>query len=829
MPLRRIAVAVWLLCGFVALCDEPAPGAHLDVSIHDSGNRPAPEVLVRLKLGRSEVASAVTGPQGQAEFGGLAPGHYEVIAVPEGFEPLGSELDLLASGSTSLEWTLIPSLARKESIDVQGTAAPVEQGPSAPDTLPAQLAKELPNRPATVAEALPLIPGVARSPGGGLQISGSGEHRSSLIVNSADVTDPATGEFGLTVPIDSVESLNVYQTPFLAEYGRFTAGLVSVETRRGGDKWKWELNDPFPDFRIRSYQLRGLRDATPRLNFEGPLVPGKVYFSEGFEYEIRKTEVFTLPFPNNQKKQEGTNSFAQLDWVASNRQLVTATMHVAPQRLQFVNINYFNPEPTSPDAGTHNYTATVADRMTVGGGLFENTVSVTRFDARVWGQGTLDLTMAPSGNSGNYFAQQDRTASRLGWSPTYSFTPVNLAGTHNFKAGSYIAHSSNQGQVREHPIDILNADSQLIERIAFAGGQPYRMSDTEFAFFGQDHWIVSPRLAVDLGIRTESQEISESFRVAPRAGIAWTPFAGRGTVVRAGFGLFYDRVPLNVYSFASYPNPVVTMFDGAGQVVSGPFFYQNALGVVNVRYPFVFHEPIAGNFSPRSATWSVQIEQPVARFLKLRVGYMQNDAAGLVILNPMAPDPVTKTGAYTLTGAGQSRYRQFEITARIRANDKSSLFLSYVHSRARGDLNDFATFLGSFPAPILRPNQFADLPTDLPNRFLAWGEFQLPQGFRIAPLIEYRSGFPYVVTDAAQNYVGIPNQSRFPNFISVDSRFSKDFKVSPKYTVRLSVSGFNLTNHFNPEAVHANTGDPAYGFLFGQRGRRFTADFDVLF
>ena len=54
-------------------------------------------------------------------------------------------------------------------------------------------------------------------------------------------------------------------------------------------------------------------------------------------------------------------------------------------------------------------------------------------------------------------------------------------------------------------------------------------------------------------------------------------------------------------------------------------------------------------------------------------------------------------------------------------------------------------------------------------------------------------------------------------------------KVSPKYTVRISVSGYNLSNHFNPEAVHYNIGDPAYGIYFGQRQRRFTADFDVLF
>jgi hypothetical protein len=80
-----------------------------------------------------------------------------------------------------------------------------------------------------------------------------------------------------------------------------------------------------------------------------------------------------------------------------------------------------------------------------------------------------------------------------------------------------------------------------------------------------------------------------------------------------------------------------------------------------------------------------------------------------------------------------------------------------------------------------------------------------------------------------QHYVGVPNQNRFPKFLSADARVWKDVRLTPKYAVRLSVSGFNLTNHFNPEALHWNTGDSAYGLFFGQRGRRFTMDFDVLF
>ncbi len=60
------------------------------------------------------------------------------------------------------------------------------------------------------------------------------------------------------------------------------------------------------------------------------------------------------------------------------------------------------------------------------------------------------------------------------------------------------------------------------------------------------------------------------------------------------------------------------------------------------------------------------------------------------------------------------------------------------------------------------------------------------------------------------------DQTRFRNFFSADARLMKDFKVTPKYSVRLSVTGFNLTNHFNPLAVHDNTADPHYGCVFRQ-------------
>ena len=826
--MRGFALAALFVFGVAAWAGPPRDSLQIEVSVIDQSHLAVSAVRIQLQAGDAAPMVLDTDERGRAVFLDLRPAKYHLSLAPQGFEPIGRDLDLTTGVSLALELTLVPAAARTQ-VEVKGEGSAVEQGSSPATAVSGQLAKEMPNRPATVADALPLVPGVVREPGGGLRISDSPENRSALIVNSADVTDPGTGQFGLTVPMDSVQTINVYQTAFQAEYGRFTAGLVSVETKRGGDKWKWELNDPFPEFRIRSWHLRGLKTATPRLNFEGPIVPGKLYLAEGFEYELRKTEVYELPFPRNQKIQEGLNSFTQLDWVVSSKQLLTATLHIVPQRLSHVNIDYFNPEETAPDAGTHNYTGTVAHRMTLGQSLLESTFSETSFDADVWGLGDADLVIAPGGNSGNYFAHKQRSAVRLSGLSMLSFAPLNRLGSHHFKIGLYVASSEEEGQIAEHPVDILNAAGQLTERITFSRVSNFEISDIELNFFAQDHWIVSPRFSIDLGARVESQQVSGAFRGAPRAGLAWNPIPGQGTTVRGGFGFFYDRVPLNVYVFNKFPDQSITYYDASGNVTGGPYLYLNTLGQTKVETPFVFQRPIDGNFSPRSVNWTLQVEQPVGPYLKLRTGFMQSLSDGLVILNPVAPDPVTNLGALLLSGTGGARYRQFEISARLRLGETRQLMFSYIRSKGRGDLNDFGSFLGTFPVPIVRPNLFGNSPADLPNRFLTWGLMQLPWKFRIAPVIEYRSGFPYIVTNAAQDYVGLPNTRRFPRFLSVDSRISKDFQVHPKYAVRLSVSAFNLTNHFNPEAVHPNVADPAYGYFFGHRGRRFTLDFDVLF
>ena len=74
---------------------------------------------------------------------------------------------------------------------------------------------------------------VASASTGEISIGGAAEQQSALIVNGLNAADPASGNFRLNLPVDSVEAVQLFQHPYTAEYGQFTGGLTSVETRRG--------------------------------------------------------------------------------------------------------------------------------------------------------------------------------------------------------------------------------------------------------------------------------------------------------------------------------------------------------------------------------------------------------------------------------------------------------------------------------------------------------------------------------------------------------------------------------------------------------------------
>ncbi|MCI0660661.1 MAG: TonB-dependent receptor [Acidobacteria bacterium] len=822
-----------------------AQDSSLRVTTRDEADKPVGGVRLELKRAGNLEAAAMSNEKGEAEFPQTAPGTYQLSAAKDGFESL-TQSDIVIAGGAPFEikFIMVPRIVIGEKIDITASTAAttsLEQGANVSTDLQRQQVKDSAVRPTNVAETLPLVPGIIRTDQGQLKISGSSENRSALLVNSADVTDPATGQFGLTVPVDIVNTISVFKTPYLAQFGRFTAGVVSVDTRRGGDKWNFELNDPFPEMRYIGGNMRGLREFSPRITFNGPLIKNKLYFSQGAEYRIAKRRVLALTFPNNETVTESVNSFTQFDYLASPTHSIGATLHIAPRQAKFYNLDFFNERPVTPNYRARDYTGTIIDRLTIGENLLESTVAIKRARIGVWPQAEEEMGITPTGNFGNYFSSQDRHSSRYELLEILSLKPIKSSGTHDLKFGAGVTRTHLDGLFQGRPVNVFDSQNQLFRRIEFDGGSDYSRNDLELATFGQDHWLVTPKLAFDLGLRAERQNVTGTVRLAPRAGFAWTPFDSQNTVLRGGFGLFYDRVPLNVYSLDNYPEQIITTY-GPGEIpIDGPRRYLNTIEQVNGRNtPFVFADDKAGNFAPYSATWTTEVEHAITKNLRLRFNYMSSNSFGLVIVTPTTIDG---RDALVANGDGQSRYRQFEVMTKLAMPDGQSMFFSYVRSRARSNINEFNNYLGNFPYPIVRADQFTNSSADLPHRFLAWGTIKLPWKVRVSPLIEWRSGLPYSVFDEGQNYVGQPfsDNTRFPNFFSLDARFIREleinrvveslfkYKLKDKTSVRVSVSIYNLTNHFNPTSIHNNIADPQFGLFFGQNKRRFRLDLDLVF
>jgi hypothetical protein len=801
----------------------------LRVIVIDSQESRVFDASVRIRLGSTSPDERSTQTIGSVDFVGVSCGSWNVTVTKEGFEPGIQTVEINGAPNTEVSVVLTPKM-QTTTVEVAETAPlVVEQSASSSNKLEPIEVKKLPSNPATVSDALPLEPGVVRAPDGEIRIDGSGQERSSMVVNQTDITDPATGKFGQSVPVDAVETINILTTPFLAQYGRFTQSVVAVETKRGGESWHAELNDPFPEFRIRSYHLQGVRDFTPRFVLGGPLIKEKLYFNSALQYFFKSPSNKTLPYPDNVSRQESVNSFTQVDYVASAKQILTATFHFSPQHTNFVNPEYFNPQPVTPSFAQRNIVGTLGDRWGVLDGILESSISFQRFDVNVGSQGSADMVLTPLGNRGNYFGLQKRSAGRVEWLENWSLPPFTFLGTHLFKTGISLTHSTDEGRFNYHPIEIRTASDVLEQRIEFSSPAPFNRADLEVTAYAQDHWSVLPNLSFDYGGRLEHQRLPTGLRIAPRAGFAWNPFKDQRTVLRGGYGLFYDRLPLDIYTFARYPERTVTSYAADGSVIDS-IHYINVIGsVTGPRSFFINGKQVAGAFSPRGGALNVQLEHIFTDYLRVRAVYLDSQSVGLVVLEP---GQFGDTHELVLNGNGKSRYRQLDVNARFNWKDGQQLIFSYARSKAQGNLNNYDGFLGNFPAEVVQPNLSSNLPGDVPNRILLWGLIKTHiWKLDLAPLTEFRSGFPYAQLDEMQNYMGVPyrDPTRFPHYFSIDARLIRDFKVSPKYTVRLSGTVTNLTNHFNALAVHNNIADPQNGIFFGNYHRMYRGDFDVIF
>ncbi|MBV9306204.1 MAG: carboxypeptidase regulatory-like domain-containing protein, partial [Acidobacteriaceae bacterium] len=289
---------------------------------------------VRLN-GNSSSIGTTTDERGNYSFDAVAPASYQIEAKAPGL--VGSQAVTVVSGAVLDIPVQLRIEAIKESVTVTAKEPTFSKESSEETVINRSAVLNTPNKYDRFDSLLPLIPGVVRGPDGLINMKGARSSQGGSLVNSANVTDPATGNAAINLPIDVVESIKVIANPYDPEYGRFTGAVSRLDTVTGNfNAFHLSVQNLLPRPRKRDGDYMGIEAATPRLTVTGPLMKNKIALTQSFEYRFLRIPVSSLPTLQRDMKLEGYNSFSQLDANLNERQSLTASFALYPQKLNYL-------------------------------------------------------------------------------------------------------------------------------------------------------------------------------------------------------------------------------------------------------------------------------------------------------------------------------------------------------------------------------------------------------------------------------------------------------------------------------------------------------------
>ena len=762
-----------------------------------------------VRLSGPVVLETETDEHGNYTFAAVASGTYRIEAFLSGLE--GAQTISVEAGKFIRAELQLKPADVKSSVTVTATA-PETTDPAPSETISEKTLRDAPNVNERFESSLPLVPGVLRGPDGHINLKGTRNTQGGALVNSANVTDPVTGGTAINLPIDVVSSVQVISNPYDPQYGKFTGAVATVATKTSDyDKFHFSIQNILPRLRDRDGTIAGLGAATPRMTFTGPIMKGRIAITQSFEYRYLRTPVNSLPPSQRDTKLESFDSYTQVDFNITPKQTATASLALYPQKLDFLGLNTFTPQPSTPDFHQRGFQAYLQHRYIVGDkGLLISQFSYKRFDADITAQSDDPYRLLLETTEGGFFNRQARRTSRSSFQESYEFAPKRFAGSHQLTVGMSYEHSTYDGHQSFLPVEIDSVSGMPIKRISFTSPSSFQADQNETAWFVGDQWTINPRFTLNLGVRFDSDTITGSTHAAPRAGFLLAVTTDGKTLLKGGVGLFYDRIPLMVPVFPELPNRTVTVF---GQVDSTVFYRNTINGDLE---------------NPRSTSWNLELDRQLLQGLSLRLAYEQRNTTRDFIVSPASSGT---TGVLDLSSTGSDSYREFQVAARYQMA-RHVLNASYVRSRAFGDLNDFNQFFGNLEQPVIQPNARGRLSFDAPNRFLFWGTLAAPWKLTLVPVYEIHTGFPYSVQNEFREYVGPRNVTRFPRFSSFDLQITRPLTLplgEKHLHARVGMGVFNLFNHFDPRDVQNNLTSARFGQFFNTTWREYRGKFVMEF
>ena len=733
----------------------------------DPSGAVVPNARVAIVESGKETHSVSTGRDGAYELSNLPPGKYLVTANAKGFATFAQSDVAVTPGQVSQFNISLEIKVEEQKINVEEVTPQVDVNPTSNASAIILTGKDLealPDDPDELQADLEALAGPSVGPNGG-----------QLYIDGFTA--------GQLPPKSSIREIRINQNPFSAEYDKVGYGRIEIFTKPGTDKFHGQVNIVGNDSSFNSRNpFLGDAEQQPydsviyMANVGGPINKKASFFLDFQRRNIDEIAVVdeTLlgPAESISNPRTRTNIAPRIDYQLTPTNTITA-------RYQYYRDTWENDGIgglTLPEAGYNTFssehTVQITDTQTLG----TKAVNETRFQYLHDNSNQSPLSTTVGINVlGNFTTGGSSAGAQTDLQDHYelqNYTSLS-EGKHFIKFGGRlrVVHEVNTSSAGFNGTytfstyqDYLSlTPSQLSINTSPSGTAPtvaVTMEDT--GLYVQDDWRVRPNLTFSGGLRFETQnEIHDHADWAPRLGFSWG-IGGGGktapkTVLRAGFGLFYDRFTQgNVLNAERFNGITQQQFVTESTTYQVPPPIPSSSGTQTVYV-------IAPNLhAPTIIQSAASLERQVTKYANVTLTYLNSRGVHeLLSTIPNAPQPnplvypistslIPGTLIYQYTSEGVFRQNQLIANFNIQAGSRLSLHGYYSLNYANSDTGG----VGSFPSDSHDLSlDYGRAPFDIRDRIFFGGSVALPRGFRLSPFMIFNSGSPYNVT-VGQDYAG---------------------------------------------------------------------------
>ena len=662
----------------------------------------------------------------------------------------------------------------------------------------------------------------------------------------------ATSGAQVRTPIEAIQEFQVMTSMYDAEYGRASGVIVNAVTKAGTNQFKGVafLSAASNALTAKDFLVKQGNLAKPETTkrdwgvvLGGPVVRNKAHFFYSLERQVdnpTRTRVFqTRPEFNYSivEERSGWNNLIRFDHQLTQAH-TWAVRYLRETAPQFPVVPNARSLPESFQDETDIDETAVGTLTSVLGGSRVNTFRLARTWEHWWHGNACTRALGderegrlrdcPPQLDQLSFLAQASTEAQGPWDSNwqieddFSWFVPGKRGDHELKFGVRYNYTELQrvSQINENGTFRFNTDLSFDpanprtypERLTIRMGEfEERLKTHTFEAYAQDKWKMGDRTTLSIGLRYDLEKIPidvannplftagqgspiDANNISPRIGITHALDEQGRSVLRGGYGMFYNRTILgaidDTLEFGKFTNSSVVQFPNdsadpgpaAGRfpthplLVNGPYINRQLLdqlyppgalirntGVVifdspDRRQPYA-HQATVGYGRQLGSTIAVQAD----------VVYMRNEDMFLSRnLNPMERANTTRTGAITrhdvfnalggetysqqvwvMENTGEAEYRALNLSLEKRYSQNWSGRVSYSLSTSEGTAFNQADRNTYQYLDDLNLDQLWG-PSTVDRRHILSinGRTEIRGGFTLSSTFRYMSGAPFTILDS---------------------------------------------------------------------------------